>query len=132
MGVKNIGALANDRVTRTDEAALSQEQANESAAKQRSLIAKSDAEHVATDQEVFATRGEVEQKFAETRDEIDSKYAKKVEAAEDQRVQQHSKNLEKREDALGRVGLNPDGSDPRGRPQAVVEKNSRRVVEASV
>lgn len=84
------------------------------------------------DQEVFATRAEVEQKFAEAREEIDARYAKKVETAEEQRLQQHSRNLEKREDAFGRVGLNPNGSDPHDRPQAVVDRESRRVVETTV
>jgi len=132
MGIRNTDALIEDHADHVDISAQNQEQANEEAIKLRSQIAKSDAEHVATDREVFTTRAEVEEKFANARDEIDSKCARKVEAAEEQRVQQHTKNLEKREDSLGRVGLNPDGSDPRGRPQARVEKGSRRVVEASV
>jgi len=131
MGIRNLDALADDRSDHVDTAAQNQEQTNEEAAQRSSQIAENDAKYVAADSKIFATRAEVAQKFADARDEIDSKYAKKVEAAEEQRIQQHSKNLEKREDAMGRVGLNPNGSDPQGRPQAVVEKNSRKVVEVS-
>jgi hypothetical protein len=128
MGVRNLDAVS-DRMDRVDAASLNQEQANKDAAEQRRLIAESDAEHVAADQEMVGTRSEIEQRFAEAREEIDARYAAKVQRAEEQRVEQHSKNLEKKQDALGRGGLNPDGSDPRSRPQAVVDRDSRRVVE---
>lgn len=133
MGVEGIEDLAaREHDGHVDAASLSQEQANQDAAQERRTIVQRDAQVAAEDQEIVYTRAEVEQKFAEARDEIEAKYAAKVAKAEEERDKQLSKNIEKRQDALGKVGLNPDGSNPRDRPQAVVDRQSRRVVEASV
>lgn len=133
MAVENLGALSSDEhAAHVDVSEQKQDAATQEAAAQRQSIAESDASYVTVDREISETRAEVEQRFAEAREEIDARYVKKVETAEEQRVQQHSKNLEKREDALGKAGLNPNGSVPHSRPQAVVDRSTRRVVEVSV
>ena len=133
MGVRNIDTLsAREHAEHEDRGTLRQEQATFDAAEQRRRIEKSDAKFAAADREIGITRSEVEERFAREREEIDAKCAKKVETAEEQRVAQQSRNLERREDALGRVGLNPDGSNPAGRPQAVVDRETRKVIDVPV
>ncbi len=83
-------------------------------------IDAAEAEHVENAYENRNTRAEVEQTYAEAREEIDTKYAKAVANADERRINAHAKNLKKRTDALEKVGLNPNGSDPRGREQDVL------------
>lgn len=77
-------------------------------------------EHFENDDKARYTRVEFEDMFAETREEIDAKYAKALSNAEQRRDNAHAKNMEKRTKALEKEGLNPDGSDPRGREQGVL------------
>jgi len=83
-------------------------------------IDAANAEHVENDEVERHTRADVEQTFAEAREEIDAKYMKALVAAAERRDNALSKNLKKRTDALEKVGLNPNGSDPRGREQGVL------------
>lgn len=102
MGVTNISNL-------NDGTAVSPEE-----------IAASDAQHIEDAYADRSTRIELEQTFAESREEIDAKHAKAVEQATTRRDNAHKKNLEKRQSAYEKAGLNPNGSDPRGREQAVL------------
>jgi len=70
--------------------------------------------------ESFETRAEVEMDFATNRERIDAQYAEAVAKAIDRRDKAHAKNLDKRTNALEKVGLNPNGSDPRGRAQGTL------------
>ncbi len=83
-------------------------------------IDAAEAEHVENAYKDRNNRVEVEQTFAESREEIDAKYQKAVETATQRRDNAHAKNLKKRTDVLEKAGLNPDGSDPRGREQGVL------------
>lgn len=83
-------------------------------------IDAAEAEHVENAYEDRSTRVEVEQTFAESREAIDAKYAKAIALAEERRTNAHKRELEKRTKALEKVGLNPNGSDPRGREQGVL------------
>lgn len=78
------------------------------------------AEHVKNDNEQRYPRNDIEQAFAETREEIDAKYMKAMNTAGEKRDAAHEKNLKKRTDALEKVGLNPNGSNPQGREQGVL------------
>ncbi len=130
MGIENLKETVNEeRIERATVAELSNDQAVFDAAEARRAVEENDAKQAAVEQEIFTTRAEVEQKFADARDEIDAKYLSKVQRAEQQRNEQHSKNLEKRQDALGKVGLNPDGSNPHARPQATIDRDTNRVVD---
>jgi len=65
----------------------------------------------------FETRAEVEMEFATKREEIETAYSEAIVKAEEKRDKASLKNFEKRQKALEKLGLNPDGSDPRDRPQ---------------
>jgi len=78
------------------------------------------AEHLENDTESRYVRSDVEQTFAEAREDIDAKYMKALATAAERRDNALSKNLKKRTDVLEKVGLNPNGSDPRGREQGVL------------
>lgn len=83
-------------------------------------IAAADAEHIENAYVDRHTRVELEDTFAKEREAIDAKAAKAIAQAEERRRNAHSKNLEKRNKAYESAGLNPNGSDPRGREQAVL------------
>jgi hypothetical protein len=83
-------------------------------------IDAAEAEHIENAYTDRSTRVEVEETYAVSREEIDAKYAKAVSTAEERRANAHARNLKKRTDALEKVGLNPNGSDPRGREQGVL------------
>ena len=83
-------------------------------------IDAAEAEHVENAYKDRNTRVEVEDTFAETREEIDAKYAQAIANAEKRRDNAHAKNFEKRTKTLEKEGLNPKGSDPRGREQGVL------------
>jgi len=83
-------------------------------------IDAAEAEHVENAYRDRNTRAEVEETFALNREEIDAKHAKSLSNAEERRRNAHAKNQEKRTKALEKEGLNPNGSDPRGREQDVL------------
>jgi metal-dependent amidase/aminoacylase/carboxypeptidase family protein len=67
----------------------------------------------------FETRAEVEMSYASDRDDNEEKYQAKLIKAQEQRERAHKRNLEQRDKALEKLGLNPNGSDPRERPQGI-------------
>jgi hypothetical protein len=83
-------------------------------------IDAAEAEHVENAYADRNTRADVEQMFAEQWEEIDAKYQIALSNAMQRRENALTKNREKRTKALEKVGLNPDGSDPRGREQGVL------------
>lgn len=71
---------------------------------------------VATAAEKEALRGDIEREYSTLRDEIEKQFVADKTALTSTYQQDLKDNEDARQAALRTAGLNPDGSDPQGRP----------------
>ena len=67
--------------------------------------------------ELEAARGDVEREFSTNRHNIETQYTQDKHDLEEAYLKDIRDNEQARREALVVAGLNPDGSDPQGRPQ---------------
>lgn len=71
---------------------------------------------VATAAEKEVLRGDIEREYSTLRDEIEKQFVADKTALTGAYQQDLKENEDARQTALRAAGLNPDGSDPQGRP----------------